>query len=393
MDTLELGRVLRRVARARGHPLDILGMDACLMSSLEVAYQARDHVRYLVASEGVEPDTGWPYSKLLQRLSECPQQPTDELAGSIVATYVQSCRSGSAPGPATQSAVDLSRIDHLTGALDRLAGALTDAMPEAASDIFAAQKASMRFQHDTLWDISDFCLKLEQVSASRPIRTAARRVRSALQPGPGRFVVAHDHAGAPYETCGGVSIYLPPHSTPISEHYTKLDFAREHRWLPMLRAYHQADPRSLHGAGGATAPRRPKRRAAGTAGRAEGLGPPKEGKMPEEKGYVYIFTAEGPLQAAPSRSVRGIRDVAETARERGVKAAIATVQANMQSFLEGLGKIIEACPRDIGGLALDEIEVHAQIDGKGNVGIAGLLGAEVAAQSGIKFVLRKQRGG
>jgi hypothetical protein len=114
--------------------------------------------------------------------------------------------------------------------------------------------------------------------------------------------------------------------------------------------------------------------------------------MPEEKGYVYIFTAGGPVPAASRRSTRGLRDVAETARERGVKAAITTLQANMRAFLEGLGKIIEASPHDIGGLTLDEIEVHAQIDGKGNVGIAGLLGAEVVAQSGIKFVLRKQRG-
>ena len=114
--------------------------------------------------------------------------------------------------------------------------------------------------------------------------------------------------------------------------------------------------------------------------------------MPEEKGYMYIFTAGGPVPARPGRSVRGLREVAETARERGVKAAITTIQDNMRCFLEGLGKIIEASPHDIGGLALDEIEVHAQIDGKGNVGIAGLLGAEVVAQSGIKFVLRKQRG-
>jgi hypothetical protein len=114
--------------------------------------------------------------------------------------------------------------------------------------------------------------------------------------------------------------------------------------------------------------------------------------MPEDKGYVYIFTADGPASAPNCRSTRGIREAAEAARERGVKAAITTIQANMRGFLEGLGRIIEASPHDIGGLSLDEIEIHAQIDGKGNVGIAGLLGAEVAAQSGIKFVLRKQRG-
>jgi hypothetical protein len=255
LDTLELGRILKRVARSRGHPLDILGMDACLMSNIEVAYQAKDHVRYLVASEGVEPDTGWPYAELLKRLSARPQQPTDGLASSIVAAYVQSCRIGNAPAPSTLSALNLARIGQLTRTLGQLAGALTYSMPNAATEIFAAQKASKRFQHDTLWDISDFCLKLEQATASRAVRTAARQVRSALRPGPDRFVVAHDRAGSEFETCGGVSIFLPPLGTAISKHYARLDFAREHQWLRMLRAYHKAVPQFQRSGGVGFAPR------------------------------------------------------------------------------------------------------------------------------------------
>ena len=242
------------------------------MSNLEVAYQAKDHARYLVASEGVAPDTGWPYAELLKRLSECPQQPTDGLVSGIVTAYVQSCRGRNAPGPATLSALNLTRICQPTCALGKLAGALSDTMPKAASDIFAAQKASMRFQHDTLWDISDFCLKLEQVTASRAVRTAARQVRSTLRPGPDRFVVAHDHAGAEFETCGGVSIYLPPFSTAISKHYSRLDFARKHPWLHMLKAYHKADSQSLRGPGDGTAPCRPKGVEPGKANRARRMG-------------------------------------------------------------------------------------------------------------------------
>ena len=274
LDTLELGRVLKRVARSRGHPLEILGMDACLMSSIEVAYQAKDHVRYLVASEGVEPDTGWPYAELLKRLSEGPQQPTDGLVNSIVAAYVQSCRGGGTPIPATLSALNLVRIGQVTHALGQLADALTDTLPHAAAEIFAAQKSSKRFYHDTLWDISDFCLKLEQATASRAVRTAARQVRSALRPGPDRFVVAHDRAGSEFEPCGGVSIFLPPFGTAISKHYSRLDFAREHQWLRMLRAYHKAAPQFLRSAGVGFAPRPPRgvvHRKSGRGGRMGSL--------------------------------------------------------------------------------------------------------------------------
>jgi len=44
LDTLELGRLLGRLRAELGRPLDLLGMDACLMSNLEVAYELRDDV-------------------------------------------------------------------------------------------------------------------------------------------------------------------------------------------------------------------------------------------------------------------------------------------------------------------------------------------------------------
>ena len=43
IDTIELGKVLAHAKEKIGKPLDILGMDACLMSNLEVAYQAENH--------------------------------------------------------------------------------------------------------------------------------------------------------------------------------------------------------------------------------------------------------------------------------------------------------------------------------------------------------------
>jgi hypothetical protein len=111
--------------------------------------------------------------------------------------------------------------------------------------------------------------------------------------------------------------------------------------------------------------------------------------MPEEKKYIYIFSADEPA-APPVARRRGVREVLEQAKERGVKTAVSTIQQNMSGFLQALDEIISASPKNIGGLMLDEVEIHAQIDGKGNVGISGIVGAEFAVQSGIKFVLRKK---
>lgn len=239
LDTVELGRVLRQVSRIAGRPLDILGMDACLMSNLEVAYQVKKYVRYVVASEENVPAAGWPYAQVLKRLTASPHKPTADIAAHMVTAYIQSCIDGRTPGPVTQSALDLAEIDAPTRALDKLAEALIAHAPQASTEVFNTQLESVRFRHGTLWDISDFCRMLEKKSSCRTVRAAAREVRSALQPGSGRFVVAEAHAGPGVQHCGGVSIYLQPPQAPLSKHYAKLDFAKEHRWLPMLRA-HQA---------------------------------------------------------------------------------------------------------------------------------------------------------
>ena len=63
----------------------------------------------------------------------------------------------------------------------------------------------------------------------------------------------------------------------------------------------------------------------------------------------------------------------------------------MSRFINGLDTIISTSPKEVGGLSLDEIEIHANIDGEGNIGIAGIGGAKIAAQGGIKFILRKKQ--
>jgi hypothetical protein len=62
-------------------PIDILAFDACLMSSVEVAYEASlsDMVTYMVASEMSIPFDGFPYDLMLTPLMEDPTATPEEL--------------------------------------------------------------------------------------------------------------------------------------------------------------------------------------------------------------------------------------------------------------------------------------------------------------------------
>lgn len=235
LDTIELGRVIASGAESIGQPFDLVGMDACLMSNLEVAYQLRDHVRYLVASEENEPGDGWPYDRILRRLVADPGMPTADFASGIVADYIDWYSAGDI---VTQTAMDLSKLSELTGPLDEFAGQLTVAMADVYTDVWKAQRKATKFWRNTLWDLGHFCQEFRQVNQVAKLTDTARNVWAVLEPGDGRFLVAESHRGDKVARCRGLTIYLAPPITEISRYYQELDFSRNHTWAAMLESYH-----------------------------------------------------------------------------------------------------------------------------------------------------------
>jgi len=236
LDTVELGSVMAQIVQLIGKPIDLLGMDACLMSNLEVVYQIRELVDRVVASEESEPNEGWPYDNVLRALTKNPRLGTADLASKIVRAYIQSYTRRSYGGDVTQSALDPSQIQQLVQPLDELAEVLSRDIAAVAGEVWNAQRKSVRFYHNTLWDIGSFCGELIRVTANKDVRSTAQGVVQALVPGAGRFVAAESHHGAGMTSCTGASIYLPA-LTGISRYYDELDFAKSHHWLGFLKAY------------------------------------------------------------------------------------------------------------------------------------------------------------
>ena len=63
-----LKQVLSAVQTRLGITLDILGMDSCLMSMVEICYELRGLVKFLVSSQSMTPNPGWPYFETPVRL-------------------------------------------------------------------------------------------------------------------------------------------------------------------------------------------------------------------------------------------------------------------------------------------------------------------------------------
>jgi len=237
LDNLEIKRVLARVHRLLGRKVDLVGMDACLMTMLEVAYQLRDHAEVLVGSEELEPGQGWPHAAILGDLTKNTAMTAAELGATIVPRYVESYRHGAEE--ATQSAVDLGRLDDLVEAVDGLARALLRDIRRAhvATALHLAWRRTLHFFEHAYVDLHHFAVELGRATDARAIRQACGAVRQAIEGRGARSpLIAEAHTGPRMAPARGLSIYFPAYRNP-SVHYQALDFARRSRWAEFLEAY------------------------------------------------------------------------------------------------------------------------------------------------------------
>lgn len=238
LDTIEMARVTQAIVTKIGKPIDLFGMDACLMSALEVAYQIRKHACAVVGSEDLEPGAGWKYDAVLGALNANPTMDGPTLAKTVVQTYVDSYKNRSQEWPVTQCAVDPTKCDAFAKALDTFVSALRPKLPSLWTEVFKAQAKATSFEFEMV-DLSSFCRILGTSTTDAAVRDAARAVVEALAPG--KFVLAEGHLGKEVADCRGVSIYLPsPVNSEISRFYKDLDFAKQHRWDELLKSYFAA---------------------------------------------------------------------------------------------------------------------------------------------------------
>lgn len=98
--------------------LELIGFDACLMATVDVADTFREFAHYMVASEETEPGNGWEYCGWLSALAEDPSMEGDKLGKAICDAYYEGCVEEETADLATLSLTDLSKMDNLLSAYD-----------------------------------------------------------------------------------------------------------------------------------------------------------------------------------------------------------------------------------------------------------------------------------
>ena len=232
LDNIELKRLLLSVKNKIGRKIDILGMDACLMSMAEVMYQVRDSVTFAVGSEETEPEDGWPYEGIIFALASKPTMTPQELSTTIVKKYLASY---SATDGVTQSACDLTKTKEMATAIELLARALAQGLPvlSSRSAIIKSRTQVQSYANPDYVDLIDLCKLLQANSVGANITSACKNLIDILSTN--KTIMSSGYKGKGVRNSHGLSIYFPLRK--ISPLYSKLDLSRKTGWGNFLKAF------------------------------------------------------------------------------------------------------------------------------------------------------------
>jgi hypothetical protein len=147
-------------APAASGKYEIIGFDACLMATIDVAAVLQDDGNYLVASEEVESGDGWDYTGALNALAADTSQPAEQFAKAICDSFYQFYVDLNKENPksklyqeATLSVVDLNKAAALLDAYNAMADEAlllaVDRREEYLSAFARAARASENYGYNT----------------------------------------------------------------------------------------------------------------------------------------------------------------------------------------------------------------------------------------------------
>jgi len=230
----ELGTALKTINGTMNRKLDILCMDACLMGTLEVAYEVAPYVNILITSEDTIPATGYPYTEIVQDLYADPGQNITTFSTKIVDLFHVSYPSYY---QTTLSALNLSKVNsnifpnfalftqYLYSYLDF----------GIKNEIYNARVVSQEFYDPNFIDLYDFTKNTKNKASNTTIQTLAQHLMTNIS----ATIIKEKHYNRP--GAHGLTIYFPEAQSSYQNKYaTHFSLANNTMWDEFLQKYYRS---------------------------------------------------------------------------------------------------------------------------------------------------------
>ena len=252
----EIRTGIERSLEETGVPrIDLIGFDACLMATIETAYQISDLADAMVAAEETEPMMGWRYDVFLGELERSESMTALDLGRAISDSFeAEVLRTGSWLGKYTLSVTDLSQVDETVARMDAFVGELRTFLRGGRSSYLAVAEArrmanSFPFTSggmgspEHLYDLGMFATRVGEIGGES-VEAAAISVLESMEE-----AVTYQVSGGIHSPVSGMSIYFPSTegewlSTAESPPYLGIDFAIDTDWDEFLADFARFDDES-----------------------------------------------------------------------------------------------------------------------------------------------------
>jgi len=235
-DTLDLSEIqtgissgLSRVAVER---LDLVGFDACLMATYEVAAAITGLADYLLASEELEPGHGWDYNSLAV-LSGNSDITAKDLGSAIADGFQSQAQDWDTDESITLSVLDLTVFPEFQNAIGDLLSPLLSDLAPAAPSVSRALNGSSRFasspnpaQDAHIVDLGNFVEGLRGIGIDDEIERALNVLDR---------LVVDKVSGIATKRASGISVYFPQAADYADGDYLDLDVAPA--WQSFLESF------------------------------------------------------------------------------------------------------------------------------------------------------------
>jgi hypothetical protein len=236
----------------KGKKWDIVGCDACLMSDIAFYSIIKKYAHFGVASQNVEPGSGWRYNEVIAPFMNQALEPV-HFAQHIVAAYKQVYESLSGGYGYTLSALDLSSMELFEKMIHEISLLLIECLRfqkdktvKDAISVSRSPRVCITFDEESYIDAKNFLsniqmnLKLFQFTNHKQghlLQTMLYQKISDALTILNEMVIAN-WTDPIYRQAGGLSIYFPsprnphPHSS-----FGKTTFANANAWYLFLKQY------------------------------------------------------------------------------------------------------------------------------------------------------------
>lgn len=219
--------------------LDLLGFDACLMATYEVASTLAPLADRLLASQELEPGHGWNYTAL-KTVVDNDGATVDELGAALIVGYEAQAIAEETAAEITLSFIDLTAMESVDAALATFSADLIDRAASISPAVGRSLATTLRFGTDPDPEQDSFMSDLSMLAATIALEARATAVAESSNALVDAIDVAviESISGQANGGATGLSIYFPPSAESLDPSYGELEI--NPAWSEFLAAYYRA---------------------------------------------------------------------------------------------------------------------------------------------------------